>query len=117
LTQVKPDAWDPTVSVLGLVRVTDMWAESTATSAWSKLTRGPIVVRLKVNRGYPMVNLSGGAFLSVTQGEVNAVISLRLMTPCHLTGVGRRRAHPMTDVHRNRATSNRLARRLFLRVP
>ena len=56
MTQVKPDAWDPIVSVLGLVRVTDMWAQSTATPAWSKLTRGPTVVRLKVNRGYPAVN-------------------------------------------------------------
>ena len=56
MTQVKPDAWDPIVSVLGLVRVTDMWAQSTATSAWSKLTRGPMVVRLKLNRGYPVVN-------------------------------------------------------------
>src|SRR3954466_2626137 len=39
------------------------------------------------------------------------------MTPRHLTGVERRRAHPTTDVHRNRATGNHLPRRLLLRVP
>ena len=44
LTQVKPDAWDPIVSVLGLVRVTDMWAQSGATSARSTLMHGAMVI-------------------------------------------------------------------------
>ena len=53
----------------------------------------------------------------MAQGGINALISLKLMTPCHLTGVERRRAHPTTDAPRDRATGNHLPRRLLLRVP
>ena len=44
LVQVKPDQWVPLVSVTVLVRVTDMWTQSMATSAWSTLTRGATVI-------------------------------------------------------------------------
>ena len=39
-SQVKPDGWDPRVSVTGLVWVDDMWDQSTAASAKSMLTCG-----------------------------------------------------------------------------
>ena len=53
----------------------------------------------------------------MAQGGINALISLKLMMPCHLTGVERWRAHPTTDAPRDRATGNHLPRRLLLRVP
>ena len=55
--------------------------------------------------------------MSVAQGGINALISLKLMTSHHLTGVERRRAHPTTDAHRDRATGNHLPRRLLLWIP
>ena len=44
LTRVKPDQWGPLLSEPVLVRVADVWAQSTASSAWSELMRGPTVV-------------------------------------------------------------------------
>ena len=48
--QVKPDQWGPLVSDWGWIVPMTGGAGSTDTSARSKLTCGPMVVRLKLNR-------------------------------------------------------------------
>ena len=44
--QVKPDQWDPLVSLTVMARVTDMWGQVNAHISIVKLTRGPTVIRL-----------------------------------------------------------------------
>ena len=46
LARVKPDVRVPLVSDSGLVRLTDRWDQSNATSAKSMLTRGATGLRL-----------------------------------------------------------------------
>ena len=48
LPRVKPDQWGPLVSDWGLVSAADVWAQSTATSARSKQTRGATAIRLNL---------------------------------------------------------------------
>ena len=53
MVQVKHDQWVPLVSVRVLVRVADVWTQSTAMSAWSKMTRGATEIKLNLS---PVVN-------------------------------------------------------------
>ena len=60
LPRVKPDQWVPLVSVTVLARVTDVWAQSTATSGQSTLTRGSIVINLSLTNFVRGLNKSVG---------------------------------------------------------